>query len=339
MVSRTMSDEVWRQLDPRVGRLSRRTRRRLLLGAAITTAVAIALAAAAYAGVLVLRIEAPDDSFGSQRGTVFVYGTAIVVIVATWLLVSVADRTPVSRVRVERFAKRHDLTVTTANGDQVIGYLATTRRWRSVGVVIGVALTVVQALPNDQVEVAFLPAFAGWFVGALVAEARITYRHQGPLRRASLVPRAPSRYLAPLHRWLMPITVGLCLATGVGSVTAAATGREVAIDRAALALVGGVAVAVAVQLTQRRALRRPQPVAEPDVIAADDAIRSRSLHVLTASGATLVIYCVLIQLDVLGWQVGWVTVGSILVPLLGWFLGVTWWSVSRQAEPSSAPAT
>ena len=93
-----------------------------------------------------------------------------------------------------------------------------------------------------------------------------------------------------------------------------------------------------VNRVQARVLRRPQPVDAPDVIAANDAIRSRSLHVLTGGGATLVLYCLLGQL----WLVadlmsaddaarihGVAALGFFVVPLLGWSMATATWRVVR----------
>jgi len=101
---------------------------------------------------------------------------------------------PMARGRVERFARRQRLTVTVDNGEQVIRYLATTRRWRGAGLAAGLILSVAVSLP-DQLRVDFVTLFAGWFVGTLVAEARVThvgfgrrYRRppiQGPSARRS----------------------------------------------------------------------------------------------------------------------------------------------------------
>jgi len=44
---------------------------------------------------------------------------------------------------------------------------------------------------------------------------------------------------------------------------------------------------VAIVLAARRVLDRPQPLAAPDVLAADDALRSRSLYVLVGSALAL----------------------------------------------------
>lgn len=65
--------------------------------------------------------------------------------------------------------------------------------------------------------------------------------------------------------------------------------------------------------------------------AADNAIRSRSLHAVTASGTTLVLYCALGQaLTVLGSSdlVLVVTLaGAVAVPWFGWRLATAPWVV------------
>jgi hypothetical protein len=65
---------------------------------------------------------------------------------------------------------------------------------------------------------------------------------------------------------------------------------------ASIWLLTALAVAGAVRLGQHVIARRAQPLAAPDLIAADDAIRSRSLHVLSGAGAALVLFLVLNQL-------------------------------------------
>src|SRR5437763_6179029 len=60
------------------------------------------------------------------------------------LLVSAvrALRGSVSRRWVEEFAKLHRLEVTPGNGNQIIAYRATTRRWRTTGLLLGVVVQI-----------------------------------------------------------------------------------------------------------------------------------------------------------------------------------------------------
>lgn len=202
---------------------------------------------------------------------------------------------PVPRKRVEKFAARHAVQVTVDNGQQIIGYLTTTRRWRSFGLATGLVFSVAWFLPNFNFNTIYL--FAGWFAGALVAELRLAPPPHGATRAALAAPRVSGSYISLGARLWVPLSLVLCLSFGV------ATG-------ALLWTVAGLAVAIAVWAIQRHVLRRPQPAATPDQVAADDAIRSRSLHVLTGAGVALIGYCVLAQ-------IGGNLVGAVIVPLVG----------------------
>ena len=100
---------------------------------------------------------------------------------------------PVSRRRVETFAQRQQLTITPANKDQVIRYLATTRRWRVTGFLVGLfASRFVGPQPGEiSTGAEYITIFVGWFLGALVAEVGVAHPAQGPVPAASLRPRRP----------------------------------------------------------------------------------------------------------------------------------------------------
>jgi hypothetical protein len=247
-------------------------------------------------------------------------------------VLEIVERSRVSLGRMRRFARKHRLTVTAANGERVIRYLATTRRWRTVGLVAGLFSSVGWALWHGSVGFDFLTLFAGWFAGALVAEVRLARPRFGPRRAASLTTRAPAMYLPRWARSLVQVPA-------VVSVAAIAPLMLRGAGPAALVLGGtAAAIAVVVSFVQARVLRRPQPVDAPDVVAADDAIRSRSLHVLTGGGATLVLYCLLGQLTLLADLTspeahlqGWAGLGFFVVPLLGWSMATATWRVVRPA--------
>lgn len=237
------------------------------------------------------------------------------------LIAALAVDGPVSRHRVQQFADRHRIAVTPDNGALIVAYLATTRRWRAGGLAGGLAAHA--ALDLRHVSLTYV--LAGWFAGALVAEVRVAGL-LGPRRVASLTPRTPQRYLSRLGRRALPASVAASLIlTGV----AAANGGEVIAPVAITVVVGLV-----VWLTARRILERPQSVAPADVLAADNAIRSRSLHAVTASGVTLVLYCAFGRLL---WIIGdgpstlvvaVLLAGAVAVPWFGRRLATSPWTVS-----------
>lgn len=263
---------------------------------------------------------------------------ALTVAVLTLAVAISSARGPVSRARVAGFAARHQLVITPDNGGAVIGYLATTRRWRAAGLAGGVLASVAWTVPHGRVGANVLALLAGWFAGAAVAEARLARPPSGPRRAASLVARQWSDYLPGWMWTLTPIMGAIDVAVAAGAGIVAAAGRPVALWSVAFWAAAGLAVAAAVRVVQWRIVRRPQPPAAPDMLAADNAIRSRSLHVLSAAGATLVLYCVLGQLAAVEAGLGGAggelfaaaaVVGGIVLPLVGAHIAARSWHVRR----------
>lgn len=246
----------------------------------------------------------------------------------------------VPRRRVEEFARLHSLRVTPGNGNQIIAYRATTRRWRAAGFTLGVLATYVISWRGSFIGLEW--ALAGWFAGAAVAELRVAHLDRGPgTASASLASRRAGDYLPRVGRWAVPGSMALCVLTGVYGFAQQDSHPEG--DRSALILCTAIGLGVgAIALAaQRHVLRRPQPLAEPDRMAADDAIRSRSLHVLAAAGMVLVGSCVgsqLVAADVLQHNQATVVIDWLLVlalPIIGRTLAY-WPSPVRDFAPDPA---
>jgi hypothetical protein len=195
----------------------------------------------------------------------------------------------VPRRRVEGFARLHSLPVTAANGNQIIAYRATTRRWRAVGFALGV---LVPLTVTGQFSITFVWALTGWFAGAAVAELRVAHLASGPRASASLTPRRACDYLPRAGRWAVPAAMALCALTGLYCAADHAAHPAGSLEAVTLWAVLGLGLGAVALAAQRHVLRRPQPIAGPDQVAADDAIRSRSMHVLAAAGMVLVGNCV-----------------------------------------------
>ena len=275
------------------------------------------------------------------------------VIVLPVLLITSASA-PVSRARVERFARRQQLPITSGNGNQVIAYLATTRRWRVAGLLVAIAVGITWGAyqvtrGSGEGTITLLQLLAGWFVGAVIAEARLAQRPRGQRRTAALRPRHPSAYLSRFARAVLPAALAISLAvTAVTAVTVLTrtAGHAVDVRLAALAATAALVIAAVVRTVRRRVLDRPQPALPPDQLAADDAIRSRSLHVLAGAGATLVLYAVNHQLVALrdafpAAETEFLGVESLITlgaPVLGWIVATRPWSVSNHRPPAPSAA-
>ncbi|NUR69454.1 MAG: hypothetical protein HOU81_01400 [Hamadaea sp.] len=234
---------------------------------------------------------------------------------------------PISRSRLTAFARWHELPITTANGNQVIRYLAVTRRWRSAGLITGWAVAFAVELPQGRVSFNPLVLFAGWFAGALAAEIHLAIVVHGRRRTASLVPRTPKRYVSAVVWGLLPVGALAGIAVLPGAV-AEGTLTAATVSWTALAL----AIVLVVALVRRKVLLRAQPVEPADVIRADDAIRSRSLHVLSGGGFALAAYCALAALATRGTTEAGVAAVAGLAVLA---VGIT---AARSRRPAPRPA-
>lgn len=194
----------------------------------------------------------------------------------------------VSRVRVERFARRQGLVITPGNGNLVIAYLGITRRWRVLGLGAGVLLTAAWSLRDSQITVNALTAFAGWFIGGLVAEYRIASIEPSARRAASLEPRLLRRQIGTAARVLLLILVAVTVIGAGGCLLAATDGRDVDGPQVFGYLAAAVLTLGLPVLVGRHVLSRPRPLAVTfDRQRADDALRDRSLHVLAGCAIAL----------------------------------------------------
>jgi len=216
----------------------------------------------------------------------------LVVIVGYWvanlLLLALVAAIPfqdVTRRRVERLALREGLQITVDNGPLVIGYLATTRRWRGCGLLAVPVVATVSRLVSDRsggsVNVAV--AFSGWFVGAVIAEWRFAGPRGDGARRASLERRTVADHL---ERWLQIFVAGVSAAAA--ALTLSLFVAAIAERPSVVPQLGGDVVVLALSAllivaALGRVVRRPRPETARDVRAADDALRHRAVQVLAGS--------------------------------------------------------
>jgi hypothetical protein len=202
------------------------------------------------------------------------YDAAIAVVAA-----ALALRQP-SRREVGWFVTLHRVPLTRRNGPTIVDYLARTRRWRAYGVVgsLGVGQGVMFSSPGTQLN-GYVLLFAGWFVGGILAEVPVGRRRVGGVQVASLQPRTLSMYLSPgVAGWLVGWavgTVGLLVVYGA-TESPLGTGRVVA------ALAGLAALTLLSVWSMLVIVRRPQPAAPPDIVAADDATRRAAIRRVAA---------------------------------------------------------
>jgi hypothetical protein len=236
-----------------------------------------------------------NDTLGQPEvkviSDVLLLGLVVALIVPVGaILVGRAVSGPVSRRRVERFADRQRLVITPDNGNIVIAYLGTTRRWRALGLLSGVLIAGLWSFRDSRISINFLAAFAGWFVGALVAEFRIASVPPGARRAASLEPRLLRRQL---RAGALRLPIFLTAVSGVCavSVLVSADGGDDEVPLVLGYVVAAIAAFVLPVLVGRHVLVRPRPIGtRRDQQHADDALRDRSLQTLAGSSIALAAY-------------------------------------------------
>jgi hypothetical protein len=144
----------------------------------------------------------------------------------------------------------------------------------------------------------------GWLAGAAWAEHRLT-RPDGSQRAASLTPRRVTDYLS---RWLFLAPAVTAAATTTialvglgldrksrpeagqmaGGLPPSLTSPDRTVGLVA-AIVGAALIAAFVSLIVRSVVARRQPVTDPALVAADDAIRSSAVHHIAGAGTAAIL--------------------------------------------------
>jgi hypothetical protein len=205
------------------------------------------------------------------------------------------------------WARAHALDLTPENRPLVGWYLRTAGVLRTWGAIGGVVVPAALALAwSGHFEILGIDTdgginpgdigwiFVGYLVGALYAEVSLA-RPVDPARRsASLAPRRLDDYLPHRLVWAQRLLGGACVIGALASL--ALPYGEAWRAPGAVGILGFVAwialVAAGVESLERWLVRRPQPFTDPSLVAADDAIRSQSVHSVAGAGLALLLFMV-----------------------------------------------
>lgn len=199
-----------------------------------------------------------------------------------------------------KWAKAHDIAVTMQNRTMIRRYLLRGRRIRATGAVVGyVSFGLYDNLSHgDELPIGWITAtFAGYLLGAAAAEVWAMRPERGAVRSASLAPRDIADYVP---RWAV---VGVRIAP-LATLLAFASWRLWPESRDSLFppdpsppdlvsilvwTIGSAVLALFLEATARRVVRRPQPAQSQELVIVDDAIRSTALHGLYGAGLALIL--------------------------------------------------
>lgn len=255
----------------------------------------------------------------------------VVVLVA--LVALRRSSTTVDETTLTEWAQARGLQLTADNRPAVASYLRRARQLRAWGAVAGLLLpTLIELALGGPLRVlgfgtdgsgspgAVVFILIGYLVGAFYADVTLVRRGGYQRRSASLVPRDFGDYLPARLIWLQrglagAALIGIALAS---VIEAFGWGRAEKLSfpgPTGVVLWVGIVIAftVGLETLQRWLVRRPQPFVSPSLMAADDAIRSQSVHSLAGSGvAVLLLQC--------GFEL--MALGAYGGPVLVWGLGI-----------------
>jgi hypothetical protein len=201
---------------------------------------------------------------------------------------------------VEAWARNAGLAPAPETSRRIRRYLLWSRRCRFAGGLTGFVLAMSLGPAPSESLVPAMAAFAGYLVGALVAELVIN-RPQGPAGTAAVSPRDVDDYLP---RYVRKLLYGVALAFVAGQALYA-LGLHRLLPPDAQARIpeasGGrfivtlLSVAILVAVTEalvRFIVGRRQPAASASDVAVDDAIRASSVRAVAAGGLSLLLLAV-----------------------------------------------
>ncbi|MBA3551289.1 MAG: hypothetical protein H0W27_00255 [Actinobacteria bacterium] len=237
------------------------------------------------------------------------------------------------RWQVEEWARSMRLELTPRNRTFVRSYIRRTRILRTGCGVAGLLTPVIyMAFVGEPIPQPFdfglLNGLVGYLVGAVVAELLLK-RPKAMVPTAALVPRDLRDYLpsaltitlrATAAAGLMLLLIYLSVPERVSRSPEILPPWMVMVSMILLILVG-------IELLQRYIVGRPQSAVEGDLVQADDAVRSASLHALAGAGIALELIIVgaeiaavgtIIDIQLLRWVLPWIGLACGLVALGSW---------------------
>lgn len=251
---------------------------------------------------------------------------------------------------LKEWAHAHALRLTPANRAFAEHYLRTGRRLRTWCVTGGLLIppAVQHAVrPGGRWDGSLLGLLVGALAGTLWAELSLTRPAARGTRAASLAPRELKEYMPGRIRIALWIAGA---ASALAWLIVPVVDRRFGDHERVVTVSGSPALWVAMVLVapfliegaQRLVLRRPQPFTDPDLIAADDAVRSQSVHQLGGTGVAVLLSTLvgplLVLATVLGGPANWVfgiaALACLIAALVFWrYYSHRAWRVDR-ARPA-----
>jgi len=214
----------------------------------------------------------------------------LIVVVVVWL----APRSRADDAELRRWVEATGVDLTPANALVVQRYLLLSRRGRRVGALVGFispwVYSGISSASFDEGGWALSLMLVGYLLGALVAEVGV-HRDRETETTALMRPRRLGDYLSvrllTLQRALGVIALAMIVPYGL--LQPDATIDLPGVGTIASFGLGGVTIAVAVEVIERRIVARRQSLADIKDVEVDDAMRSTSIAMVAGTGLALLI--------------------------------------------------
>lgn len=238
------------------------------------------------------------------------------------------------RWRLSEWAREAGLELTPRNEGFVRSYIARTRLLRIAGGATGFVAPIVYSAYTDQpppppFDFSLATGLGGYLLGAVLAELTVR-RPKTEQPTALLVPRDLRDYLPSFHTLSLRLaaTVALVLYLIYFVIARSSANELVEPLPSPIVMVSMIVVIlVGVEMLQRFIVGRPQPAMDSDLVRADDAVRSASVHALAGAGIALEILIACVGVfgigiisDIRGvrWTLPWIAVLGLGVALGAW---------------------
>lgn len=256
---------------------------------------------------------------------------------------------------IESWAAAYEVVISEGNADFVAAAVHEGHRLRLVCGIGGfvAALALAAGFGLDLKVTGWTWLLTGYLVGVVWSAVWSTRLPTGTKRAASLIPRRLADYL-PRYLIVGQVVVvassvtliALALArgshpslvdSGTWNIDAVSAGSLrwsiIALGIVAFVVMGGVA------MLQRHLVRRPQPAAAPDLLAADDAVRAAAIHLLSGTAIAIVVLLVGTQVQMLaaigdigGGLAAGIRQAGLVVAIVAWrYSGNRAWKVRGQS--------
>jgi len=202
--------------------------------------------------------------------------------------------------QVERFEREHGLRTSREARRLLRHYLTTAKRLRVLAfiavVVVAPLGTIALGGSVHGVDLVSTPVIVALMLATLLAEVTMARpARQDSHRAASLRPREVGAYLSRTLRFGPAVAGVAACATWIATLLVDESALSHVEPRPSPGEVGaGVGLAVVnpvlVTLACRWIVRRPQPLVDPDLVVADDALRTASVRHLSAMGCIVALF-------------------------------------------------